>query len=89
MASGLPVITTAVGGILELVDDHRTGYLIPSDDGGALRRAVELLVETASLRTWMGAEGRAAAVRRFTAAEQVRQLLAAVASPREVHHATS
>ncbi len=40
MASGLPVVATAVGGIPELVDDGRTGTLVPSGDGDALARAL-------------------------------------------------
>jgi len=33
MSVGLPVISTAVGGIPDAVTDGRTGYLIPRDAG--------------------------------------------------------
>lgn len=36
MASGLPVIATAVGGSPELVADNETGFLIPGNDPAAL-----------------------------------------------------
>lgn len=36
MATGLPVIATAVGGSPELVADNETGFLIPADDQAAL-----------------------------------------------------
>ncbi|HEX9414173.1 MAG TPA: glycosyltransferase family 4 protein, partial [Ktedonobacterales bacterium] len=36
MASGLPVITCPVGGIPEIVEDGRTGWLVPVGDGAAL-----------------------------------------------------
>ena len=40
MATGLPVVATAVGGLPELIDDGVTGYLIPSGDEVALRTRV-------------------------------------------------
>jgi glycosyltransferase involved in cell wall biosynthesis len=40
MARGVPVVTTAVGGVGELVEDGRTGLLVPPDDPQALRQAL-------------------------------------------------
>jgi len=40
MATGVPVVATAVGGTSELVIDGRTGSLVPSGDDAALTRAV-------------------------------------------------
>lgn len=40
MASGLPVIATAVGGNLELVEDGATGALFPVGDVGSLQRTL-------------------------------------------------
>ena len=36
MATGLPVVATAVGGNPELVNDNETGFLIPGNDAAAL-----------------------------------------------------
>lgn len=36
----LPVVTTSVGGLPEVVLDGQTGYIVPPEDGGALARAV-------------------------------------------------
>jgi glycosyltransferase involved in cell wall biosynthesis len=36
MATGLPVVGTRVGGTPGLVDDHRTGLLVPPDNAPAL-----------------------------------------------------
>jgi glycosyltransferase involved in cell wall biosynthesis len=39
MAAGLPVVSTAVGGVTELVRDRETGLLVPSEDAAALAQA--------------------------------------------------
>lgn len=46
MAAGLAVVATRVGGIPELVDDGRTGLLVPVDDVIALADAILSLVES-------------------------------------------
>ena len=38
---GLPVIVTAVGGLPEVVDDERTGYVVRPEDPKALRAAID------------------------------------------------
>lgn len=45
MSVGIPVITTPVGGNPELVEDGKTGELIPYDDKDALRDAIRKLVK--------------------------------------------
>ncbi|MFV0276502.1 MAG: glycosyltransferase family 4 protein [Parahaliea sp.] len=40
MASGLPVVSTAVGGVPYIIEDQRTGLLVPPDDPPAMARAV-------------------------------------------------
>lgn len=40
MASGLPVLATAVGGNVQLVQAERTGVLVPSDDAEAMAMAL-------------------------------------------------
>jgi glycosyltransferase involved in cell wall biosynthesis len=44
LASGLPVVSTTVGGIPELVDD-RSGMLVPPDDPVALARGLEDMLD--------------------------------------------
>ena len=65
MATGLPVVGTRVGGIPGLVDDHRTGLLVPPDNAPALAEAILRLIEAPAMATEMGAQGRARALAEF------------------------
>ena len=58
MARGVPVVSTAVGGIGELVEDGSTGMLVPPDDTLALREALARLASSADLRQHLGCAGR-------------------------------
>lgn len=58
MASGLPVIATAVGGNAELVVPGGTGALVPAADPGAMARALMCYAADAALRHEHGAAGR-------------------------------
>jgi glycosyltransferase involved in cell wall biosynthesis len=75
MATGLPVITTRVGGIPEIVDHERSGFLVDPGDEGALVRALRELTGSAELRARMGAEGRRIVEERFDAARTTAKLL--------------
>lgn len=50
MASGTPVVSTEVSGIPELIEDGRTGLLVPPSDPVALARAIRRLFEDETLR---------------------------------------
>lgn len=39
-AAGLPIVATAVGGNLEIIQHNQTGLLVPSEDGAALEAAL-------------------------------------------------
>lgn len=58
MATGRPVVASAVGGLADLVVDGATGILVPPGDVAALRSAIQRLLEDPLLRARMGAEGR-------------------------------
>jgi glycosyltransferase involved in cell wall biosynthesis len=58
MASGRPVVATAVGGLVDAVADGETGLLVPPGDVVALRAAVARLLEDAELRDRLGKEAR-------------------------------
>jgi len=56
MACGLPVISSGIGAIPELVRDGVSGYLVPPSSVSNLRSAIQSLVENPGLRVAMGAE---------------------------------
>jgi glycosyltransferase involved in cell wall biosynthesis len=58
MAYGRPVVATAVGGLVDAVEDGVTGLLVPPRDPLALRAAIERLLADAGLRARLGAAAR-------------------------------
>ena len=58
MASGLPVVASAVGGIPELVLDGRTGRLVPAGDPDALASAILELLDAPDRLAEFGRAGR-------------------------------
>ena len=66
MAHGRPVVVSAVGGLLDAVEDGVTGLQVPERDPAALRTAIETLLADADLRRRLGAAAREAARERFS-----------------------
>jgi len=62
MASGLPVIASAVAGIPEVISDGTTGLLVAPGDAHALASALRSPADDPSLRGRLGAEARGYAV---------------------------
>jgi glycosyltransferase involved in cell wall biosynthesis len=58
MARGLPVVTTAVGGNPEVVEDERTGLLVPARDAEKLANAILGVVTDPDWGRRMGQAGR-------------------------------
>jgi glycosyltransferase involved in cell wall biosynthesis len=58
MACGLPVVASDVGGLPEVVEQGRTGFLVPPADVGALATALERLIADPALRASLGEAGR-------------------------------
>lgn len=59
MAAGLPVVATPVGAIAEIVEEGRSGLLVPARDAGALEAALRRLIDDATLRRSLGLAARA------------------------------
>lgn len=75
MATGLPVITTNVGGVPDIINDGQEGFLIKPDDGTALSEKIECLLSDAALRRVMGTRARARVLRDFDASQNSRRLI--------------
>jgi len=65
LAAGRCVVATAVDGTPEVVEDGRTGLLVPPRDRRALAAALARLLDDEPLRRRMGAAGRARVEREF------------------------
>jgi glycogen(starch) synthase len=50
MASGVPVIASAIGGLAEIITHRRTGFLVPEGDPLAIAEAILLLIRDQGLR---------------------------------------
>ena len=76
MAWARPVVATAVGGLVDAVEDGVTGLLVPPGDTAALRSAVERLLGDAELRARLGAAAREKAQRELSFAAAAERLQA-------------
>jgi glycosyltransferase involved in cell wall biosynthesis len=65
MASGLPVVSTSVSGIPELVRDGENGLLVPPDDPVALADALLRLRRDPELAARLASAGRETVRQRF------------------------
>ena len=66
MEHGLPCISTTEGGIPGIVDDGKTGFLVPKHDVAVLADKILLLLNDSVLRSNMGKVGREKFEKEFT-----------------------
>jgi len=69
MAAGLPVIASSVGGLPEIIEDGKTGWLVPPRDAEALASRLRMLLINPELRYNLGAAAYARARDHFSAAQ--------------------
>lgn len=77
--AGLPVVTTSLGGALEIVDET-CGLLVPPDDAQALAQSLRELIEASALRRRLAQTGRARARALCEPAQQMKRLNDSLAS---------
>jgi glycosyltransferase involved in cell wall biosynthesis len=75
MSAGLPIVSTAVGGLPTVVDEDETGFLVPVDET-ALRGALQALIELPARARAMGARAREVALERYDYGRMVDAYLA-------------
>ncbi len=66
MAAGKAVVASRVGGLADLVDDSKTGFLVPPGDAGALAEALAKLLEKKELCAAFGQKGAVRVREQFT-----------------------
>ncbi len=66
MMRGTAVVASASGGVIEIVQDSRTGFLVPPGDVDALAEALLRLLRKRELAEQMGKAGREVALAQFS-----------------------
>src|SRR5262249_32673556 len=72
MALARPVVASAVGGIPEMIDDGRTGLLVPPRDPAALAAAITRLLRDPAEAAQLGRAGHDLVDERFCVEQMVR-----------------
>ena len=78
MATALPVVSTTIGGIPEMVVENETGFLVQQEDAVALAGAIERVTNDRSLAQKLGQAGYERAQRLFSIEKNVRELCALI-----------
>jgi glycosyltransferase involved in cell wall biosynthesis len=71
MAMGVPVVSTHLSAIPELIYDGENGLLVPPDDPAALAEKMAVLLTQPALREELGRNGRRTALEMFDVAQNV------------------
>jgi len=74
MAAGKPVIATDGGGVPEIVEDGKTGILVPMGDVQAMADAIRRMLADPALAADMGARGRERVRDHFTIEHKARKV---------------
>ncbi len=74
MFAGLPVVSTSVGGIPELVEHEKNGLLVPPGDAGALAGAMLRMHDDPKLAARLGDSGKLRMKEEFSIQHMVRRI---------------
>lgn len=75
MAMQIPTISTNISGIPELIEDRKTGLLVPPKDETALAKAIATLLENRALAARLAQAGRVKVSEEFEIEQNARRLL--------------
>ena len=73
--AGLPVVSTSVGGIPEIIDDMQSGILIQSRNAGEVARAISYMIEHPKRRAQFGIAIKARIKGRFDLSTMLKETL--------------
>jgi glycosyltransferase involved in cell wall biosynthesis len=74
MSAGLPVVAASVGGVPEIVENGKTGILVPPRDPGAMADGLKHLLQSEDSRERMGAAAKQKAESAYTFEDYKRAL---------------
>jgi glycosyltransferase involved in cell wall biosynthesis len=74
MAAGRAVVSTRVGGVGDVIEDGRTGLLVPSGDVTALAAAIKALVDDPTRRQRLGVAARSSVYPTYRMARLVKDI---------------
>ncbi|PYI59981.1 MAG: hypothetical protein DMC59_04380 [Verrucomicrobia bacterium] len=80
MATGLPIVSTTIGGIPEMVVENETGFLVQPGDAAALADAIEQVIDDRLLARRLGQGGYERAQQLFSIDKNVRELCTLICS---------
>ncbi len=75
MSTGLPMVSTKVGGVLEIIEDGENGVLVPPKHPEELAQAILRLYRDGKLRDKLGKNARNTVLNKYTAEKVVTQYL--------------
>ena len=75
MACGVPCVASRVGGIPEVVEDGKSGYLVPPGDPAALASAIEALLDDDQMRISCSRRARQRAIEKFDLQDMVKHYI--------------
>jgi glycosyltransferase involved in cell wall biosynthesis len=76
MATGLPVVSTNIGGIPEMTIENETGFLVQPSDATAMADAIQKVINDPSSAAKLGQSGYERAGTLFSIEKNVRELCA-------------
>jgi glycosyltransferase involved in cell wall biosynthesis len=75
MSTGMPAVSTTVGGVPELIVEGQTGHVIPPDDADALHERLDALLAAPEKLAGMGRAARERVLREYDARALVKRAL--------------
>jgi glycosyltransferase involved in cell wall biosynthesis len=71
MAAGRPVVATAAGGVLDIIEDQDTGLLVPPKNAALMAQAIQHLLQNRELARAIGQRARQQVRERFSVEQHV------------------